>query len=210
MLDFILHNRQYVILGLMPFFSGAIGWFTNFIAVKMLLKPLHPVKILGITFQGLLPRRHEKLANHIAAAITKDFLTQENIVSFIQKADTGKIIEGFVRDKWNDIIKGVLSHIPMLEMFLSEESLNDIRDNVAAAFSSNSEAFNQSLVDAIKNKVDLEEAIKENIMAFDLERLEAIIEEIAHREFRYIERLGGLIGFLIGLAQVALVLAFFK
>ena len=41
------------------------------------------------------------------------------------------------------------------------------------------------------------------------ERLEKIIEEIARKEFRYIERLGGIIGFIIGLVQAVLVFMFF-
>ncbi|MBF0431530.1 MAG: DUF445 family protein [Fibrobacteria bacterium] len=209
MLNISLLNQQHLILIFMPILSGAIGWFTNFIAVKMLLKPLHPVKILGITFQGLLPRRHEKLATHLAAAIAKDFFTEKNIENFIDKADTGELIDRFIKDKWDDVIKNIVTNIPMLQMFLSEEMIISIRDKVAETFGNNKKAFNQNLVEAINNKVDLEGTIKENILAFDLERLEKIIEDIAQKEFRYIERLGGVIGFIIGLIQAVLVVAFF-
>ena len=56
--------------------------------------------------------------------------------------------------------------------------------------------------------VDLKEMIEKNIMAFDLERLEAIVNEVARKEFRTIERLGAVLGFLVGCAQVALLWAF--
>ena len=189
----------------MPFISGAIGWFTNYIAVKMLTKPIHPKKILGLTFQGLLPKRHKELAGRISTAIAKDFLTEENVLSLIKKANADHLLKDYIKKKWDDKIGDVLSIVPMIQMFLSPDKLGEIRDKIAEAFSGNSEDFLHILTEGLKGKIDLEETIKANILEFDLNRLESIIQEIAHREFRYIERLGGLIGFLIGVVQAALV-----
>ncbi|MDP4692948.1 MAG: DUF445 family protein, partial [Opitutales bacterium] len=52
--------------------------------------------------------------------------------------------------------------------------------------------------------VDLKQMIEDNIAAFDLDRLEGIVNEVASREFRTIERLGAILGFIIGCVQVAL------
>ena len=59
-----------------------------------------------------------------------------------------------------------------------------------------------------EQSVDLKEMIETNIVAFDLEQLEAIVNEVARKEFRTIERLGAVLGFLVGCAQVALLIAF--
>jgi len=203
-------NSQNIILASMPFISGAIGWFTNFIAVKMLLKPIRPIKILGIySIQGLLPKRHHELANRISAAIAKDFLTEENIIDFIKNAKTGEIMKQYIQNKWNDIIGDISQLIPMLPMLLPEDKLEGVRDTIAESLSRNTGDFVHLLADGLAGKIDLEETIKNNILDFDLERLESIIEEIAKREFRYIERLGGMIGFMIGALQAVLVLLFF-
>ena len=58
-----------------------------------------------------------------------------------------------------------------------------------------------------ESSVDLKQMIEDNIAAFDLERLEAIVNQVAKREFRTIERLGAVLGFVIGLIQVALALS---
>jgi len=54
--------------------------------------------------------------------------------------------------------------------------------------------------------VNLKQMIEDNIVAFDLDRLEAIVNAVAKREFRTIERLGAVLGFVIGCAQVVLLL----
>lgn len=55
--------------------------------------------------------------------------------------------------------------------------------------------------------VNLKQMIEENIAAFDLDRLETIVNHVAKREFRTIERLGAVLGFIIGCIQVALFVA---
>jgi uncharacterized membrane protein YheB (UPF0754 family) len=59
-----------------------------------------------------------------------------------------------------------------------------------------------------ESSVDLKQLIEDNIAAFDLERLETIVNQVARREFRTIERLGALLGFIIGLVQAGLLLSF--
>jgi uncharacterized membrane protein YheB (UPF0754 family) len=52
---------------LIPLISAFIGWFTNWIAIKMLFHPKEPKRILGIRFHGIFPKRQghfaEKWAN---------------------------------------------------------------------------------------------------------------------------------------------------
>ena len=193
------------LLFLMPVIAAVIGWLTNFIAVKMLTRPIYPRKIFGLTFQGLLPKRHKELASRIAAAIAKDFLTEEHILELIRQANTDVILKDYIKQKWDEKIDDILSFAPMIQMFLPPERLAEIRDKIAEAFSGNSKEFIHILAEGLQGKIDLEETIRKNILDFDLNRLEAIIQEIARREFRYIERLGGVIGFVIGLVQAVLV-----
>ncbi len=55
-----------------------------------------------------------------------------------------------------------------------------------------------------EDSVNLKQMIEDNIAAFDLDRLEAIVKQVASSEFRTIERLGALLGFVIGCLQVTL------
>jgi uncharacterized membrane protein YheB (UPF0754 family) len=55
-----------------------------------------------------------------------------------------------------------------------------------------------------EDTVNLKQIVEDNIAAFDLDRLETIVKQVAGREFRTIERLGAVLGFIIGCLQVAL------
>ena len=47
---------------LIPFISAFIGWFTNWIAIKMLFHPKEEKNILGIKIQGIFPKRQQQFA----------------------------------------------------------------------------------------------------------------------------------------------------
>lgn len=48
-----------------PIIGSVIGYFTNFLAIKMLFRPLKPVKIGSFTLPftpGIIPKRKNQLA----------------------------------------------------------------------------------------------------------------------------------------------------
>lgn len=65
-----------------PLIGSVIGYFTNYIAVKMLFKPLRPVYIgkkqLPFT-PGLIPKRKEQLAEAVGRAVSEKLLTGEDL-----------------------------------------------------------------------------------------------------------------------------------
>ena len=62
-----------------PIISAFIGWFTNWIAIKMLFHPKEPKRILGITFHGIFPKRQKIFAEKLGKMISAEFLSFEDI-----------------------------------------------------------------------------------------------------------------------------------
>ncbi len=189
----------------MPIIAALIGWATNYVAVKMLLRPIQPIYFLGMKFQGLLPRRHAELADRIAEAIAREFLTKEDILGFLKQTNPAEAMRVLVLKKWNEKISEVLAPFPMVQMFLSPSKLEEIRDHLIKMLFQDSGEYLEILAANLESQLDLKESIRKNILAFELERLESIIEEIASKEFREIERMGAILGAFVGIIQAALV-----
>jgi uncharacterized membrane protein YheB (UPF0754 family) len=66
---------------IVPPLAGAfIGFLTNVLAVKMLFRPLKPVRIFGIRLPftpGILPKERHKLADSIGRMVEQELLTPE-------------------------------------------------------------------------------------------------------------------------------------
>lgn len=178
--------------------ATAHGFFTNWMAVQLLLKPVKPVNILGFKLQGLLPRRQEELAERISSAIAERFLTREDILNFLRQVDPVAAMRVLLAEKWDEKLGEILDSIPMAKMFISSERLQGIRDKIAGALAEEAGAFTERLVDSLDGKIDLKETLRRNIMAFDVTELNDIIEQIGYREFREIAWVGAAIGLVIG------------
>ncbi|WP_104477858.1 DUF445 family protein [Actinokineospora auranticolor] len=65
----------------LPVFGALIGWFTDWLAIKLVFFPREPRKILGlIPFQGVFQRRRKEVAKQYGALIAKEVMTVPNIV----------------------------------------------------------------------------------------------------------------------------------
>lgn len=97
-----------------PIIGGVIGYFTNYIAVKMLFRPLKPIKIGKYTVPftpGIIPKRKPALAHALGEAVgnallNKDELTKvltsdrmrQTITNGIVKGINDNVIEGSIRE----------------------------------------------------------------------------------------------------------------
>jgi len=65
-----------------PAVGALIGYLTNFVAIKMLFKPVKPYYLFGFKLPftpGLIPAKREKLAEAIARVVKENLLTEESI-----------------------------------------------------------------------------------------------------------------------------------
>ncbi|MFM9021264.1 MAG: DUF445 domain-containing protein, partial [Sediminibacterium sp.] len=64
---------------IIPLISAFIGWFTNWIAIKMLFHPRQPKKILGLTFHGIFPKRQQVFAARLGKLVSDELLSFTDI-----------------------------------------------------------------------------------------------------------------------------------
>ncbi len=116
-----------------PLIGALIGYFTNFIAVKMLFRPHHPIMVgshrLPFT-PGLIPKRRDELAGAIGRAVGTTLLTKEDLAEALP-ADS---IKATMTDAlWNQLCQAkesVLSVGQALTTFMSERQYEDLRNRL--------------------------------------------------------------------------------
>ena len=97
-----------------------------------------------------------------------------------------------------------MSAIPLLGSFINDGILAKFEVIACAEIKNEAGPLIEKVATQFEASVDLKQMIEDNIAAFDLERLEGIVNAVAKREFRTIEALGAVLGFVIGCLQVAL------
>ena len=193
-----------LLLLITPLITAAIGWLTNYLAIQMLFHPRKPINFILFKWQGLIPKRQSQLASEAAEIIECEILQQNMILKEIKKIELGPYLEEAAKKLVWDRIGPQLQSIPLVGNFINDGALAKFEVIAKESIQAEADPLIEKVASEFEGAVDLKQIIEDNIAAFDLDRLEAIVHQVAQREFRTIERLGALLGFVIGLVQVAL------
>ncbi len=84
-----------------PIAGAIIGYFTNYVAVKMLFRPYNEIKILGIKLPftpGLIPKEKRRISKALGNAVGDTILTDDTITDYMIKPEMVDYISKIVRD----------------------------------------------------------------------------------------------------------------
>lgn len=191
-----------------PVISALIGYVTNYIAVKMLFRPHSPKRFIGFTLQGLVPRRQREIAASLGKMIERDLISHSDIQEALKSKETTEEAAAFLNEQVDQFVQRLAAQNPMIGAFLQGPLLEQVKGLLSAQMAERFPIFMERIVERVEGKLDIKAIVQSKVEAFDLTKLESVIYEVTARELKTIELLGGVLGLLIGLAQVAIMLAF--
>ncbi len=194
-------------LYLLPFIGAITGWVTNWIAVKMLFHPKEPKNFLFFKIQGVFPKRQKVMAEKLGHIVASELFSIDDVVNKMKSADNKEVMS-FVEAKIDDFINVKLSgSMPMLAMFLNDDLKQKIKNTLLSEIEEVIPGVIESYANKLKNEVDVKAIVYEKVVNFSSDKLEEILFSIMKKEFKFIELLGGVLGFLIGVIQLVIVMA---
>ncbi len=190
---------------LIPVISAFIGWFTNWIAIKMLFHPREPKKFLGLTIQGIFPKRQQQFAEKLGKLVSEELLSFKDISHKITDPSNLDQLLPHVEDHIDNFLKVKLKEsMPVVGMFIGDKTVGQLKavfvEELRELFPTLMERYMVSL----QEQLDLEKIVVEKVRSFSSDKLEEILLQIMAKEFRFVEILGGVVGLLIGMVQVAI------
>lgn len=189
-----------------PVIGALIGYITNVFAIKMLFRPQQPIRLIFFELQGLLPKRQREIASSIGELIEERLLSLDDLFDSVDTPEVRRrILTEVVQALKVRLRKTLLRIVPDKLYRLIEDNLEKIVRQEA----------DQIIHKAIKSgresvttQLSVRQMVEDKINGFDLNELEKMIRQVSSTELRFIEILGGILGFLLGLIQVAIILLF--
>ncbi|MFR4001210.1 MAG: DUF445 domain-containing protein [Romboutsia timonensis] len=180
--------------------GGLIGYITNVIAIKLIFRPINPIKIpiLNIEIIGMIPKRKTEIATNIAKVVEEQFISVDEITdNIITEQDKQHIID-YIKVRVKLILSEKMTLIPstirnLVQNYVSEIIEDEIREGI--------DELSEEMIIKTKNRINIKEIIEDKINELDLYELETIILQIVKNELRHIEVLGLILGFFIGIVQ---------
>lgn len=190
---------------IIPLISAFIGWVTNWIAIKMLFHPREPKKILGITFHGIFPKRQQQFAEKLGKLVSDEFLSFSDIEQKISDPQNLKKIMPMIENHVDDFLRNRLSvEMPVISMFIGDKTIHKLKSAFMHEIEILFPQVMKQFAGNLKTELDLEHIVIKKVAGFSSDKLEEILYQIMSKEFRFVEIIGGVIGFIIGVVQVLL------
>lgn len=192
--------NTFITIIVLALIGGIIGWITNILAIKLIFRPINPIKIplLNIEILGLIPKRKKEIAENIGQVVADELISIDDIINDAFTEEDKSNLTTYVQDRIKNIINEKLSFIPSpFKMMVAPKLDSIINEEVSSAIND----ISDDMISKIKERVEIEKIVTEKINDLDLLELEKIIISVAKKELKHIEILGLILGLVIGLFQ---------
>ena len=191
----------------MVLISGAIGWITNWVAIKMLFRPHKEINFGLFKIQGLIPKRKAEIGTGIASIIQNELISVKDVISNIDREEFSKRLNKLIDDVLDkNLKKKVKEKFPFLQMFFTDKIAKDVGNTIKDIVMENQEKIFEIFSNYAEENIDFEVIISDKISNFSLDKLEEIITLLANKELKHIEVIGAILGMLIGAVQYLITL----
>ncbi|WP_020406942.1 DUF445 domain-containing protein [Hahella ganghwensis] len=190
-------------LWVLPVCGFLVGWATNWIALNVIFRPLHPIKIGPIRLHGLFLKRQKEVAGSFCGIVTHEILTVGRIVNAMlngpQSARTRSLIKKHVKPIVDDTV-GISK--PLTQIALGPKKFADLKMKVgdrAVEISSemlNDPMFNQERAEAV------ERIMRARMEALSPGEFQDLLRPCFQEDEIKLIAIGGVLGALAGLLQL--------
>jgi uncharacterized membrane protein YheB (UPF0754 family) len=167
-----------------PFVGAFVGFITNYIAIKLLFWPKR--RVLGV--QGLLPKRKPEIAKRAGEVVNSYLVNSEAIRQKIDRHKLGDAIDRFL-----DQGRTRLWDLPFVKKIVKKVILSHLLDKDGH--------FNRAVIESFIDERMVSGIVEQKINEFALSDLEKLAYAASGPELRFIVLSGGILGFLVGLAE---------
>jgi uncharacterized membrane protein YheB (UPF0754 family) len=104
-------------------------------------------------------------------------------------------IDNFLRNK-------LAAEMPIISMFIGDKTIEQLKSVFMKELEGLFPVLMTSYMEKLKHELDLEAIVTEKVSNFSSDKLEEILQSIMSKEFKFIEIIGAVLGFLIGIIQL--------
>ncbi|MCK8823730.1 DUF445 family protein [Fuchsiella alkaliacetigena] len=106
-----------------PMVGSVIGYFTNWVAIKMLFRPLTEKRIFGLKLPftpGVIPRRRGKLAESIGDMVGRQLLTADAFHNILQSENMRSKLKEFIQERIRSLKQEERSLAEIMEKVIAD------------------------------------------------------------------------------------------
>lgn len=192
---------------IIPIAAALIGWLINRFLITLLFRPFQAKKILGIHFQGFIPKKQAIIARQLGQYVSNELFSFKDLEAKITNPENIEKLMPVVEEHIDNFLRVKLAEqMPMISMFIGDKTINQLKGVFTAELKNLFPIIMQNYMGNLQADLNLEEVIFQKIVSFPPDTIEAIFYKEMHHAVRIIKLAGAITGAIIGLLSLALLL----
>ncbi|MGI8633111.1 MAG: DUF445 domain-containing protein [Solirubrobacterales bacterium] len=195
-------------VGAIPLIAALVGYATNWLAVRMMFRPMQPRGIGPFKWQGVIPAKAAKMGS---ISVDTGLAKLGDMEEFYAELDPERIAEHIVAHSRQDIRELTEQTIRREHPSLWGDLGPELREEVHTRVQSQLPEIMHDITAAIGEHIDQLMDLKLMVVRHMGENpilCNRIFSDVGEREFRFIVYSGGAFGFVLGLVQMGAYIAF--
>jgi uncharacterized membrane protein YheB (UPF0754 family) len=197
---------------IMPLFGLAIGWFSDWIALKMVFRPQQPKRYLGlIEWQGLFLKRRYEVGAKYASLIATEIVTPRNILEAVLRGPLSDKIVAMVSKQIQqafDRQTGLAR--PLVVVAVGSTRYQEMKRSVATKVLERVPETMAYVEGYVTDALDLRNMLVEKVNELSDEEFEGLLRPAFQQDEWILITIGAALGFTVGEAQALLLEHFAK
>ena len=193
----------------MPLFGGFTGWFTDWLALKMIFRPQKPTKYLFGLFewQGLFLKRRKEVAAEYGALIAAEIITPRNVMEEVLRGPLAdRLYEMVLKHVQNSVDEQAGMAKPLLVFAVGGSRYQEMKQVVAKKLMAALPETLQHVEDYAEDAMDLRNTLTRKMQELTEEEFEQLLRPAFQQDEWILIAVGAALGFLVGELQVFVML----
>ena len=190
----------------LPAFGLVVGWATNWFALEIIFRPLHPVRFGPWAVQGLFLKRQREVAAVWCRIVTTEILTVQHMIYAMLYGPKAETTKALIRRHIAAVVdEAVAAYGPMAGLAVGPEGLGAIRQSVAEkAVAVSTDPFDHWPFNRERGEV-IERVLLERMQNMPPEQFQDLLRPCFQEDELKLILAGAVLGFLAGMAQLVFV-----
>lgn len=186
---------------ILPVAGLAVGYLTNWIAIKLVFSPREPTKIGPITVQGLFHKRQNEVAEAFGRLVATRVLNADNIVSTVMSSHGAERMNQIIERRAGELITKYEAH-PLAKLVLPEQDRSARRAELLERIKKEWPKPGGFFHTFAGESVDLHGELERRMKALDRESYEGVLRPAFQQDEWKLIAAGAVLGAAIGVLQV--------
>ena len=192
-------------LFLIPVLNAAFGWWLVESLFLFVFRPFDPIKIAGVTVQGVLPSLQKEIAE-MAGEWAEQNITSEKLEAILLSDLSQQEMHVYFEEKADDFIRNKLTEkISFLKMFITEGIIVQAKEVLVEQLDKMIPEIIKGFVPKVTNRLNVKNEIESKIGNYPIQHIETQFFNKHKKKIRSLKLLACFIGFLIGLVEIAFI-----